>query len=1307
MVGVRRSASDRERAVKVKCGGRARCGIFALSLVVLVGALSGVAQAAPEIVAKFGPGLGQVVGPNGVAIDPANSDLYVADSNNFRIDKFDPEGNFLFAAGLGVRDGTASFQTCGPQAVPPTAVCRIGLSPEAGGISPEAVAVDSSGAIYASSSRRVVKFTSAGEFVFTVGRNVNQTKAAESGATQSEKDFCSASGGGVCGSAESGSGPNEFSGTSMPLAIDSVGGIWVGDMERLISFDSAGVPGPEVLLPGADDTKSLALDSSDNFFVRSYAIPGIRKFEAGSNVLLGTLDAEGQARPVALDEDDNVYIGDATSPYRFKVYNSAGDQISQFGAGQVIGTPGDDFFGSNAIAVDGMTGKLYAASSKTAETESVVQAFALPGPGPLVEDQGVMDLLPTTARLTARINPENEQTTFHFEYGADESYGHSTSSQVVTAEEFEPEEVEAQIEGLIPSTTYHFRVVATSHCNPTEPAEVCTAQVEDQTLTTLPAVVIDPQWVTDVLEHSAVLHGELDPLGVEAEAWLEYGTDEAYGEVVSLPNLGSGFGPIKRQVLLTGLQAGTTYHYRFAARDERDGVVYTVHGSDHSFTTAVDGVGFQLPDNRVWELVSPAEKHGARLVGGGEIPLQASADGRGLAYQSLLSLEADPDGSRVTEASANLAHRDSSGSWSSQDLTPPNDRTSGLTIGNGTEYKLFSSDLSEAVLEPRSGTLLSPEASERTAYLRENTSPPVYTPLVTGKEPYANVPPDIEFSGIGEAPGVSVVAASSDFRHFALSSAVPLVEGTPVPAPSPTLYEWSSGLVKPVSVLPVSEGGALVSSPPGAGSGIASVRGAISQDGSRVFWSAGPNPAEPTALYVRDTDAEETARLDLVQSGAGAGAGRPIFQGASADGSIVFFTDSQQLTEESPEGVNLYRCELPPGSIALGCAALTDISRPTEAGERADVLGLVPGFTADAKSIYLVARGALDTSPNQLGDSAVVGEPNLYLWEQGEGARFIASLGGKDSPVWGVLAPGTPGRANALSASASPSGRYLAFMSQRSLTGYDNRDATNGEPVQEMFRYDALADRLECVSCNPGGERPESAHPSQESFVNPIPSMWVGQRAAAILPEASTRELSGISLYRSRAVLDNGRVFFNAIDPLVSADTNGQWDVYEYEPTGIGECVSSSGGTAVARSAGGCVSLVSSGTAEDEAAFVDASETGDDIFFFSSAQLSVLDGDQEVDMYDARVDGVAATLPAKADCVGEACQPLAQAPSASTPASAAFRGAGNRRVASKKHCPKSKRRVRRHGRVRCVPKKQRRGSSGKHRRATGHRSAPR
>ena len=59
---------------------------------------------------------------------------------------------------------------------------------------------------------------------------------------------------------------------------------------------------------------------------------------------------------------------------------------------------------------------------------------------------------------------------------------------------------------------------------------------------------------------------------------------------------------------------------------------------------------------------------------------------------------------------------------------------------------------------------------------------------------------------------------------------------------------------------------------------------------------------------------------------------------------------------------------------------------------------------------------------------AAPGEPNLYLWQEGEGVRFVATLSDqRDRPVWGgqELKEGV-GEAVRMSAGVSPSGRYFA-----------------------------------------------------------------------------------------------------------------------------------------------------------------------------------------------------------------------------------------------------------------------------------------
>jgi len=786
--------------------------------------------------------------------------------------------------------------------------------------------------------------------------------------------------------------------------------------------------------------------------------------------------------------------------------------------------------------------------------------------------------------------------------------------------------------------------------------------------------------VSNVGAGSAQLHAQINPNTYVTTYQFEYGLEDcSIAACTAVPSggegIGAGYKPVAVDQSLTGLAAGTTYHYRVVAENQEG----TAVSNDKVFTTQAAGTGFALSDSRAWELVSPADKHGGTMAGSREGLIEAAADGDGLTYVSLGSITGDPSGSRAFEPSTLLAHRGTAG-WITQDITPPNDRVFSVAEGLMNPYKMFTADLGRALVEPRSSTVFSPEATERTPYLRANTEPPVYTPLVTGAEGFANVPPGTIFgdNGLHSKLKVQIAGATGNLEQIALKSEVPLVEGAPEEGDN-SLYEWTAGHLRPISVLPAAEGGAIVKAEL-LGSGPGSVQHAISSDGSRVVWSLGfyGSVSHITGLYMRDTATQESVRLDVPQSGAtGSGDAFPVFQAASPDGTVVFFTDPQQLTEDAgSKGRDLYRCEIPAGNIAGGCATLTDVSAPLEgSGESGNVKPLVAAVSDDAKTVYFVAQGILDPAPNGMGDEAEPGKPNLYRWQEGKGTRFIATLSVKDEADWG----GSQGITAARSAAGSPSGRYLAFMSERSLTGYDNHDVVSGEPVEEVYRFDDEADSLTCVSCNPSGASPRGAVASDRRFSDPQ-GIWNKRWIAASLPEATVSEVNGSSLYQPRMVLDNGRVFFNAIESLVPGDANGQVDVYQFEPTGVGSCTPSTEGLATMRSSGGCVGLISSGSGEEEAAFLDASTSGDDVFFLSPARLSVLDKDTIYDVYDARVNGVPATLNPRSECSGEGCQQAAEDPRAGVPNSATFNGSGN----GKARCPAGKRRARSHGRTRCV-----------------------
>jgi hypothetical protein len=612
------------------------------------------------------------------------------------------------------------------------------------------------------------------------------------------------------------------------------------------------------------------------------------------------------------------------------------------------------------------------------------------------------------------------------------------------------------------------------------------------------------------------------------------------------------------------------------------------------------------------------------------------------------------------------------------------------------EYRFFSEDLSQAIVQPYGvfNPEISAEASEQSPYLRTlgGCESGCYRPLVTAKTGFTNVPEGTHFGEelfCEEENGVSpdtqticgpvFLGGTSDLRHAVLLSATPLTAGAPTGTvefgilPVGGLYEWSEDHIQLVSVLPPNEAGKELPAPPGAtlgrklGDSIAkeeSARRAISSDGGRVFWGMPPAPGDSTTtLYMRDTTLGRTVQLDTGEAGCvECESGGGVFQIASADGSRAFFTDTHKLTKDAGAGFetsDLYECRI---SVSAGkpTCGLTDLT-PELAGKKAEVQGNVLAASEDGEELYFVAQGTLGTAQNARGESAVAGQPNLFLRHAGQ-TSFVATLSMGDRTDWEASAENQPTR-------ISPDGRWLEFMSDRPLSGYDNHDAVSGRLDAEIFLHDTETGQTVCASCDPTGARPVGIEYRQlEKGNGPLATVrgqwqqdeWV----AALVPQATT--FLGIegSGYQSRYLSDSGRLFFNALGGLVPQDVNGIGDVYEHEPAGVGGCETSS--STFDPHSEGCLGLISSGTSSRQAGFLDASENGDDVFFLSTAKLSPQDLDADQDVYDAHVCSAASpciSQPASPPpCTTEAsckASPTPQPGIFGAPPSATFNGLGN------------------------------------------------
>jgi len=710
-----------------------------LALSVCLAAIGPLSCAAPAqaSVSQFGEegaGAGQFNEARGVAVDQGSGDVYVVDRNNERVDEFSSEGTFLLAWGWGVADGKSELETCGPDATPSTETCKVGLSGSgagqfegAGGIAINNDPLSAShGDVYVEDigNRRVQEFTPEGHFLLMFGGEVNATTTG---------DVCLA--GETCqkGLEAESAVPGAFEPLSPnAIAVDSAGTVYVGDLERVQEFNEGGALTKQVTLTGLGFIEALTVDSSADIYVMSGE--GVRKFDSSGTELGTPRDptASGFVSVIAVGPAGELFV-DNQEARRLVEFGADGEQLASFDASTVEE-------GAFGLALGETIDRLYVLHAST------VQLVGLPPAGPLVESEEAVAEPVGTATVKASFDAERhpevseEEVAYRFEYDTREykegegPHGTSTPLENTSkAPSFQPRHAEAHLSGLQPATLYHFRVLVTNAANETTAGP-------DQTFTTLPALSIDSESVSQVSSTSALLAGELNPLGSETRYAFSYGPTSACGSSeCTVPagegDAGSGVGDVPISVLVEGLSPGTTYHYRLTAHNAL-APPQGIADPERTFTTQeVGGESKPAPiDGRGWEMVSPPEKHGAALdaltLEGGDI--QAAEDGGGLAYIAKAPPDGEPEGNRSLAETQLLASHGADG-WETKDIATPHEAVAGLFGGELSEYRLFAPDLATGVVEPTGATPLSATASERTPYRRETNGE--YLPLVSGCPP--------------------------------------------------------------------------------------------------------------------------------------------------------------------------------------------------------------------------------------------------------------------------------------------------------------------------------------------------------------------------------------------------------------------------------------------------------------------------------------------------------------------------------------------------------------------------------------------
>jgi hypothetical protein len=325
-----------------------------------------------------------------------------------------------------------------------------------------------------------------------------------------------------------------------------------------------------------------------------------------SNLQPTSVTLEGEVNPKHADTTSWFEYGPcakptctASDPYTFK------QSTVQSPTGPSPGSADDGNGTANVPVQASITGLLpnqpyhyrLIAKSKNGEVAGAEQQFATPAIAPTGETLPPAFVGFQAAALSGSVNPEHSDTTYRFEYGqctgpaACPASGYTSVTPAQKSAVYGVVGAFQEIEGLQPSSTYHYRLVASSSAG----ASIVNGPPE-VTFTTepAPALVVATGAAGGVTQTSAMISGTLDPNGLASSYGFQIGTQAGvYGPEVGVGRVELGIFETRSVTLaLQNLQPGTTYHYRLVASNAYNASVY---GADQMFTTAGASSPFTQP----------------------------------------------------------------------------------------------------------------------------------------------------------------------------------------------------------------------------------------------------------------------------------------------------------------------------------------------------------------------------------------------------------------------------------------------------------------------------------------------------------------------------------------------------------------------------------------------------------------------------------------------------------------------------------------------------------------------------------------
>ena len=530
--------------------------------------------------------------------------------------------------------------------------------------------------------------------------------------------------------------------------------------------------------------------------------------------------------------------------------------------------------------------RIFAAGPSYSESRGKDAQFATLAAGLTVSTGSASALGGSVATLNGSVTPYGEAIEeCLFEYGPTAAYGQTascTESQGEIGTGSEAVSVHASLEGLEPGAMYHYRLAA-------GPAGGL-AHGEDETFTTL-GPRVEAEWAEGIIATEATVGAVIDPGGMATAYRIEWGATTAYGHSTATAEAGGGSSSHTVTNLLEGLEPGQTYHYRFVALNHCEAdpdVLCTAFGEDRSFTThGLSGASAQcsnaafrigpsasLPDCRAYEMVSPLEKGGSDIDFGKEGTShaqaalnQASLDGEKLAYGTTHPFG---DAQSAPFVSQYIAARDPQLGWRSHAINPPKTTLiMPVTRNIDTEFKYFSPDLCQAWFRSVSEPVLAPGgvAGYANLYRREDQlcapSGEAAFEAITTATPPNSLPEaydELELQGLS-ADREAVLYAANDNLTDAEPPQIQNCTEYGKACQLRLYYQRAGDPLAFVCVLPSGEATLLpclggTDDFVGGQNRSAKVQGAISADGSRVYWTAaadstGVNGRRPGHVYLR------------------------------------------------------------------------------------------------------------------------------------------------------------------------------------------------------------------------------------------------------------------------------------------------------------------------------------------------------------------------------------------------------------------------------------------------------------------------